>query len=34
VRRGIDGRCVRHDGTMLVNVTGATLVELAPAATV
>lgn len=31
VRRGIDGRCIRHDGTMLVNVTGATLVELTPA---
>ena len=34
VRRGIDARCIRHDGTTLVNVTGATLVELTPAATV
>ena len=30
VRRGIDGRCVRHGRTMVVNVTGATLVELTP----
>jgi len=30
VRRGMDARTVRHDGTLLVNVTGATLVELAP----
>jgi hypothetical protein len=30
VRRGIDGRTVRHDGTLLVNVTGATIVELVP----
>lgn len=34
VRRGIDGRTVRHERTLLVNVTGATLVELAPPATV
>lgn len=34
VRRGIDARTVRHDGTLLVNVTGATLVELTPPATV
>ncbi len=34
VRRGIDARCIRHDGTTLVNVTGATLVELTPPATV
>jgi hypothetical protein len=26
----MDARTVRHDGTLLVNVTGATLVELAP----
>lgn len=30
VRRGLDGRTVRHHGTLLVNVTGATLVELTP----
>lgn len=30
VRRGIDARTIRHDGTLLVNVTGATLVELTP----
>jgi len=34
VRRGIDGRTIRHDGTLLVNVTGATLIELTPPATV
>ena len=34
VRRGIDARSVRHAGTLLVNVTGATLVELTPPATV
>lgn len=34
VRRGIDARSVRHEGTLLVNVTGATLVELTPPATV
>lgn len=34
VRRGIDARCVRHHGTLIVNVTGATLVELVPPATV
>jgi Icc-related predicted phosphoesterase len=28
VRRGIDARTVRRDGTLLVNVTGATLIEL------
>jgi hypothetical protein len=32
VRRGIDARCLRHGGTLLVNVTGATLVELLPPA--
>jgi hypothetical protein len=31
VRRGLDERCVRHDGTLLYNCTGATLVELVPA---
>jgi hypothetical protein len=30
VRRGIDGRCARHAGTLLYNCTGATLVELLP----
>ena len=30
VRRGIDGRTVRSNGTLLVNVTGATLIELTP----
>lgn len=30
VRRGIDARTVRHDRTLVVNVTGATLVELMP----
>jgi hypothetical protein len=30
VQRGIDARTARHDGTLLVNVTGATLVELEP----
>lgn len=30
VRRGLDARCVRHDGTLLYNCTGATLVELVP----
>lgn len=34
VRRGVDGRSVRHGATLIVNVTGATLVELAPPATV
>jgi Icc-related predicted phosphoesterase len=33
VRRGMDARCIRHEGTTLVNVTGATLVELTPPAT-
>jgi hypothetical protein len=28
VRRGIDGRTLRSNGTLLVNVTGATLIEL------
>ena len=28
VRRGIDGRTLRRNGTLLVNVTGATLIEL------
>jgi len=30
VRRGVDARTVQHDGTLLVNVTGATVVELMP----
>jgi hypothetical protein len=30
VRRGIDGRSLRRNGTLLVNVTGATLIELMP----
>ncbi len=30
VRRGLDSRTVRHDGTLLYNCTGATLVELVP----
>ena len=30
VRRGIDGRSLRHDGTLLVNVSGAALIELVP----
>jgi hypothetical protein len=30
VRRGIDGRSVRHGETLLYNCTGATLVELVP----
>jgi uncharacterized protein len=30
VRRGIDNRCLRHGRTLLVNVTGATLIELVP----
>jgi len=30
IRRGVDGRCVRHGGTLLVNVTGALLIELEP----
>lgn len=33
VRRGIDGRSVRHGGTLLYNCTGATLVELVPPGT-
>jgi Icc-related predicted phosphoesterase len=32
VRRGIDGRTLRHGPTLLVNVTGATLIELVPPA--
>ena len=31
VRRGIDDRCARHDGTLFYNCTGATLIELHPA---
>jgi Predicted phosphoesterases, related to the Icc protein len=31
VRRGLDARCLQHDGTLLYNCTGATLVELVPA---
>ena len=34
VRRGIDARMLRHRGTTIVNVTGATLVELTMPATV
>lgn len=34
VRRGIDGRTVRQDGTLLANVTGSLLIELTPPATV
>jgi len=30
VRRGIDDRCARHDGTLFYNCTGATLIELHP----
>jgi hypothetical protein len=30
VRRGLDERCVRHEGTLLYNCTGATLIELLP----
>jgi hypothetical protein len=30
VRRGLDSRSVRHDGTLLYNCTGSTLVELVP----
>jgi hypothetical protein len=30
VRRGIDDRCSRHDGTLFYNCTGATLIELQP----
>jgi hypothetical protein len=30
VRRGLDGRCARLDGTLLYNCTGATVVELTP----
>lgn len=30
VRRGIDGRTVRHDETLLVNVTGAMVIDLCP----
>lgn len=32
VRRGIDARTVQRNGTLLVNVTGATLIELEPPA--
>jgi uncharacterized protein len=31
VRRGIDDRCARQDGTLFYNCTGATLIELVPA---
>lgn len=31
VRRGIDDRCARHNGTLFYNCTGATLIELHPA---
>lgn len=34
VRRGIDDRCARNGSTLLLNVTGAVLVELTPPATV
>jgi hypothetical protein len=34
VRRGIDARSVRYGATLLVNVTGATLIELTPPARV
>jgi uncharacterized protein len=30
VRRGIDARCARHEGTLFYNCTGSTLVELTP----
>lgn len=30
VRRGLDDRCARRDGTLFYNCTGATLVELVP----
>ena len=30
VRRGIDDRCAKHNGTLFYNCTGATLVELHP----
>jgi hypothetical protein len=30
VRRGIDDRCMRHNGTLFYNCTGATLIELLP----
>lgn len=30
VRRGLDARCTRHDGTLFYNCTGATLIELVP----
>jgi uncharacterized protein len=30
VRRGIDDRCTKHNGTLFYNCTGATLVELHP----
>jgi hypothetical protein len=32
VRRGIDDRCLWHDGTLFYNCTGATLIELTPPA--
>ena len=30
VRRGMDDRCARHNGTLFYNCTGATLIELLP----
>lgn len=30
VRRGMDDRCARHNGTLFYNCTGATLIELTP----
>jgi len=30
VRRGMDDRCARHDGTLFYNCTGATVIELLP----
>ena len=30
VRRGMDDRCARHNGTLFYNCTGATLIELVP----
>jgi hypothetical protein len=30
VRRGLDGRCARRNGTLFYNTTGATLIELIP----
>jgi hypothetical protein len=33
IRRGLDQRCVTHDGTLFYNCTGATLIELVPPST-